>query len=102
MSKMGLLSGKNSKVEDAYKKGTNEGYLQGYSEARKSLEAKIATLEEDTNKRLKVAEDQINLLGRLVQQLSKEQAGLSQETRSTIDKILKVLEAEGKLSLETT
>jgi hypothetical protein len=33
--KMGLLSGK--RVEDAYKKGTNEGYLQGYREARREL-----------------------------------------------------------------
>ena len=96
---MGLLSGKD-KVEAAYKRGCNEGYLQGYREAHKELEAKIATLEEDTNKRLKVAEDQMNLLGRLVQQLSKEQAGLSQETRDSIEKILKVLEAEGKLNLQ--
>jgi len=96
---MRLFSEKD-KVEAAYKRGCNEGYQQGLREARNELEAKIATLEEDTNKRLKVAEDQINLLGRLVQQLSKEQVGLSQETKDSIEKILKVLEAEGKLNLQ--
>lgn len=46
------------------------------------------------NSRLRVAEDQINLLGRLFSQLNEKQLELSEETREIIQRISQILKAE--------
>jgi len=66
---------KDSKVEEIYKKGTAEGLLQGYLQAKREMEGRIRELEskaevqsseiESLRVQLKTAQDQINLLGRL-------------------------------------
>jgi len=69
---------KESKMDEIYKKGTVEGLLQGYLQAKQEMEARMRGLElkvenfkavelevESLRIQLKNAQDQINLLGRL-------------------------------------
>ena len=69
---------KDSKNEEIYKKGTAEGLMQGYLQAKGEMEGRIQELEsqvesfkavelevENLRIQLKTAQDKINLLGRL-------------------------------------
>lgn len=56
---------KASAIKEAHRKGINKGYLQGKAESQakiRAMEARIFELEE----RMKEAEAQINLVGRLL------------------------------------
>jgi flagellar biosynthesis/type III secretory pathway protein FliH len=66
---------KNSKMDEIYKKGTAEGLLQGYLQAKQEMEGRVRELElkvESLDIELKTAQDHINLLGRL-NKLTKEE-----------------------------
>ncbi|MBM3897449.1 MAG: hypothetical protein FJ358_02850 [Thaumarchaeota archaeon] len=101
----------NPKVDAVYRKGIDEGFQQGYWQAKKELDAKIEGLRvemqknnalqtekvQDVESKLEVAVDQLNLLGRLVGQLTERENELSSESKAIIadmDRILKKPKAE--------
>ena len=96
LKKMGVVP-EEARIQAAYKKGCDEGLVQGYQQAKGEFEGKIQELQSQMERRFKVDEDQINLLGRLVDQLSKDQTGMSQDTKETLEKILKILEEESRV-----
>ncbi|MBM3897448.1 MAG: hypothetical protein FJ358_02845 [Thaumarchaeota archaeon] len=92
LKKIGAVQGN----EDVYRKGIDEGFQQGYWKAKADFENQINTLKaeiETMKVQYKVYEDQINLLGRLVGQLTEKQSGLTEETKSLLETISKLLNA---------
>jgi len=94
LKKIGAAKG----VEEIYRKGIDEGFQQGYWKARAELENEIKGLKteiETVKAQYKVHEDQINLLGRLIGQLSEKQSGLTEEMEM-LDIIAKLLKAKAE------
>ena len=92
LKKIGAAKG----VEEVYRKGIDEGFQQGYWKARAELDNEIKNLKaeiEAVKSQYEVHEDQINLLGRLIGQLSEKQAGLTEEME-ILDIISKLLKAK--------
>ena len=90
LKKLGAVKG----VEEVYRKGVDEGFQQGYWKARAELDTEIKNLKaeiEAVKSQYEVHEDQINLLGRLIGQLSEKQEGSTEEMEilGIISKLLK-------------
>ncbi len=99
LKKIGLIP--EARIQSAYKKGCDEGFTQGYRQAGKELQAKILELERNMGEmraelkgELKLSQDQINLLGRLVNQLTDRQSELTEENRAILRNMQKVLESK--------
>ncbi len=97
LRKIGLIP--EARIQSAYRKGCDEGLTQGYRQARKELEAKILELERNMGEmraelkgELKLSQGQINLLGRLVNQLTDRQSELTEETRTILRSMHRVLQ----------
>jgi hypothetical protein len=110
---LGLLSGKDK--ETVYRKGIDEGFQQGYWKAKKELEARLDELNAKIEKvldadslktkqiemqgvklqemegKLKLTEDQMNLLGRLFVELDKRQSEMTAETKDILRRIDEIL-----------
>ena len=92
---MFLSSRQDKKVQSAYRKGCDEGYWQGKKELEGkmhkleseivSLRTQVSLADEEINRRVKSAEDHINLLGRLVTSLVKNPHQLTEETREILE-----------------
>ena len=83
---------KDSANQEAYKKGTTEGYFQGRTESQakiREMEAKIFELEE----RMRGNEAQVSLVGRLLSELVSDRSEMTNDMRR------KVLERLSELKL---
>jgi len=94
---MFLRSRQDKKIQSAYRKGCYEGYWQGKKELEGKmheleseivgLRAQVSLADEEINRRVKSAEDQINLLGRLVTSLMKNPHQLTDETLEILKRL---------------
>ncbi|HEY4672828.1 MAG TPA: hypothetical protein VIH03_01545 [Nitrososphaerales archaeon] len=78
-----LHNRKDSKIQETYRKGINEGFLQGKAESQAKIreqEGRIFELEE----RMKGAEAQINLVGRLLTELINGWSEIPDEMRRKV------------------
>ena len=91
LKKIGIVP-EEARIQAAYKKGCDEGLIQGYQQAKGGFEGKIQDLQSQMERRFKVDEDQINLLGRLVNQLNERQSELTDETRTILRSMHRVLQ----------
>ncbi|MBM3897946.1 MAG: hypothetical protein FJ358_05415 [Thaumarchaeota archaeon] len=110
---LGFLNSKDK--ETIYRKGIDEGFQQGYWKAKKELESRLDDLnakiervleadsfktkqiEEQNTKmqemegRLRLGENQMNLLGRLFVELDKRQSEMTAETKDILRRIDEIL-----------
>src|SRR3972149_5093593 len=88
------------KKSSDYRQGCTDGFQLGFQQARKESEEKQIRLEaevEELRARVKTSEDQIFLVGRLLNQLASNPFALVKDSREVIKSMMSILESKGKL-----
>lgn len=83
-----------------YRQGCTDGFQLGFQQARKESEEKQIRLEaevEELRARVKTSEDQIFLVGRLLNQLASNPFALVKDSREVVKSMMNILESKGKL-----